>query len=252
MLIDPKYEGFYGSVERVGKSSVQTLFYHFLGFPLFPQDSYWVTGSDLTSWGDLKVMELKRSVPSIVAGYLRGWSTVGSLWLIGAGIFCAALVKEPAFAADPMPFGRTIVGPILLVLGVLAACAAIVVWLATRRAPSDDELARRAVFQRWLGTACDPALLKDPWSQRDDLKRNMMDFTERFGLGRDFDGWVQLLQRQDVGLPAQWLQMALTVARLERAAPAEKTNVAMLPQLEELAWQRLRAVDPSAASARPQ
>ncbi len=43
MLINPQYEAFFGSVERAGKHSIQTLFYHFVGFPLWPQDSYVVS-----------------------------------------------------------------------------------------------------------------------------------------------------------------------------------------------------------------
>ncbi len=251
LMIDPKYEGFYGSIGRVGKGSVQTVFYHLFGFPIFPQDTFWVIGSTLTSFGDLKIMELKRSVPSIVTGYLRGWATSGSLWTSAVGIFCVLVVKTPAFDGDPMPFGRTVIGPVLLAIGALAAIAAVVIWALTRRAPSADELARRAVFQALIGTSCDPAMLKDPWSRRDDLKRAMTSLAEGFGLGREFDGWPQIVQRQDIGLPPQYLKMALTVARLERSAPAKTTDVGLLPQLEEVIWQRLNAVDPSVRNARP-
>lgn len=250
MLINPQYEGFYGSIERVGGGSVQTLFYHLFGLPLFPQGTYWVTG-DTWLGRELKVTELRRSVPSIVIGYLRGWITAGSLWLLGIGLFVAIVMQEPLFPGDPLFLGRTVLGVVVTALGAGGVAAAVVVWLLTRRVPSDDELARRAVFQRLIGTPFDPAALPDPWSTRDDLKRGMCGLSEAMGLGRDFDAWPGLVSRQDVPLPPDYLRMALTVARLERAAPAERTNVASLPALEELAWQRLCALDPSVRAGRP-
>lgn len=250
MLIQPQYEGFYGAIERAGRGSVQTLFYHFVGFPLVPQETFWVTGHGMFG-SELKVMKIRRSAPSIVTGYLRGWATAASLWTLGAGLFLAIVVTEPLFPQDPLFFGRTILGVVLVAIGLVGAFVALVVWLLTRRAPSDDELARRAVFQGLLGHPCDPALLDDPWSQRDDLKRHMLSITEAMGLGRDFDGWSTVLGRGDVPLPPSFLRMAMTVARLERAAPAERTSVAALPAIEEQAWQRLVAIEPAARAARP-
>lgn len=253
LTITPQYEGFYGSIEAAGKGSVQTLFYQFMGLPIFPQDTYWVEGNAMISW-NLKVTELRRSVPSIVIGYLRGWSTVGSIWLLATGLFLAIVVHEPLFPGDPLFFGRTILGVVTSVIAVLGLVASIVLWIATRRALSADELARRAVFQQWTGVPCDAASLKDIWSRRDDLKRAMASIAEAMGGGKSyehFDRWSELATRPDVPVPPDFLRMALTVARLERSEPAEKTDVAQLPAIEEAIWQRLCAMDPSARTARP-
>ncbi len=241
LMYSPQYEGFYGSIERVGESSVQTLFYQFMGLPIFPQGTYWVTGNGLFG-NDLKVLELRRSVPSIVIGYARGWLTVGSIWALCLGLFLAIVVQEPLFPQDPMLMGRTIVGAIVVVLAAMGLSAALVVWFVTRRPLSSDELARRAVFASTIGTTCDPAMLRNPWSERDDLKRKMASIAESMGLGRAFDAWPSLVQRFDLPLPAAYLRMAMTVARLERAAPAEGSDVAALPRLEEGTWQRLCAM----------
>jgi hypothetical protein len=249
-MYSPQYEGFYGSIERVGKGSVQTLFYQFMLMPVFPQGTYWVTGNGLFG-NDLKVLDLRRSMPSIVIGYLRGWLTTGAFWTICAGLFLAIVVQEPLFPQDPLFFGRTIMGVVLTLLGIGLACAAVLAWFLTRRPVSADELARRAVFQGTVGYTCDPAMLPNPWSERDDLKRKMASIAEAMGLGRSFDEWPALVQRFDVPLPAGYLRMAMTVARLERAVPADGTDVTALPRLEEGTWQRLCTMDPSARNARP-
>ncbi|AKF05961.1 hypothetical protein DB32_003110 [Sandaracinus amylolyticus] len=253
MLIHPQYEAFYGSIARVGKGSVQTLFYQFLGFPLLPQGTYWVEGSALTSWSDLRVTELRRDWRSIGVGYLRGWSTSLAVWLLGIGILFAFLPGQAMFAGDPMPFGRSVAVPIAIVLGVLALFAAIVIWIATRFPVSGDELARRAIYQRFLGTAIDPALLDNPWSPRDDLKRAMANVAEQLGIGRStqtFDRWSEIALRPDLALP-DFLRMALTTARLCEASPEEGRDAASYRMVQDAIWSRLVAIDPSARSARP-
>jgi len=82
----------------------------------------------------------------------------------------------------------------------------------------------------------------------------MANIAEAMGLGRStslFSEWPALVQRFDVPLPVECLQLAMTVARLERAAPSEGSDVTAMPRLEEGTWQRLCAMDPSAPSARP-
>ena len=169
MLIHTQYENFYGSVARVGKSSVQTLFYHFMGLPIWPQGTYWVTAGLFTSLSNTKVMELKRDKRSVLAGYVRGWTAVGAFWLFCIGLFLATAVQEPLFPYDPLLFGRTILGAVTIVLALGGCVVAVGAWFLTRFPLGDDELARRAVFARFLGTAADPASLEDPWSQRDAL-----------------------------------------------------------------------------------
>lgn len=250
MLISPQYEGFYGSIGRVGKGSVQTLFYHLFGFPIWPQETYWVTAGPFTRLENTKVMELKRSVPSIIAGYLRGWSGVGAFYLLCLGLFLAIVVEEPLFPGDPLLFGRTILGVVTIALSLMAAVFAVAVWVFTRFPVSADELARRAVFARWIGTAVDPELLDKPWSQRDDLKRAIRDISERLGMGRGFDHWREIALRPDVQIP-ELLGMAMTVARLSRAAPAEGDELPELARTEDALWQKLCQIDPQARNARP-
>lgn len=52
-------------------------------------------------------------------------------------------------------------------------------------------------------------------------------------------------------LPAEYLRMAMTLARLERAVPSEGGDPSAMPRLEEGTWQRLCTMDPSARTARP-
>lgn len=251
MLISPQYEGFYGSIGRVGKSSVQTLFYHLFGFPIWPQETYWVTGGPFTRLENTKVMEIERSIPSIISGYLRGWTAAGAFYLLCVGLFLAIVVEEPLFPGDPLFFGRTILGVVTIALAMLAAVFAVAVWVFTRFPVSADELARRAVFAQWIGTAVDPALLDKPWSQRDDLKRAIGDIAERLGMGRaGFGHWREIALRPDVQI-AELLGMAMTVARLSRAAPAEGDEPAELARTEDAIWQKLCQLNPQARSARP-
>lgn len=254
VMITPQYEGFYGSVERVGKGSVQTLFYHFAGLPLFPQESYWVEGSSAFSWSNLKVMELGRSWPSIVAGYLRGWTTVGSLWSLAAGVGLW-FVPQPAFPADPMPFGHTVLSPALVVLGVLSAMAAVVVWFLTRRPVEGDEAAKRAVFSTFTGVPVDPALLRDvSMSLRAGrLLGDLVQAAYEAGLGRHDElaaRWQDAARDPRMASPGV-LRLALTVARFEQGKAKDAGERARLIALEGELWQRLTQLEPSVRGLRP-
>lgn len=259
MLINPQYEGFYGSIGRIGKSSVQTLFYHFAALPIFPQGTYWVSGNMGTSWSTLEVMEIERSIPSILAGYLRGWSLVSGVYLAIFGAVFLFLPGQQIFDGDPMPFGRSIAAPIGIALGAMALFASIVIWAFTRFPVSKGELARRAVFAPFVGTACDPAALESPWSRRDDLKRAMASIAEQLGYGKSYDvfaRWPEIALRPEMRVP-EYLRMAMTVARLIRAAPETDAGTrsvadpATLPRIEEQIFARLCEIDPSARAARP-
>lgn len=254
VMITPQYEGFYGSVERVGKGSVQTLFYHFAGLPIFPQESYWVEGSDAFSWSNLKVMELGRSWPSIIAGYLRGWTTVGSLYLLVAGVGLW-FVPQGAFPGDPMPLGHTILSPALAALGVLGAMAAVVTWFLTRRPVQGDEAARRAIFEQFTGVPIDPALLRDvSMSLRGgQLKNDLVQAAHRAGLGRHEDllaRWQEVARDARMASP-EVLKLALTVARFELGKSTDAGDRARLAQLEQELWQRLVGLDPSVRGLQP-
>jgi len=254
LMYSPRYEGFYGSIERAGKSSIQTLFYHFLGFPIWPQDSYLVHSPSMFS-NDFQVREIKRNTKSIVAGYLRGWTTMGSISLLFVGVLFALLKNQAAFDGDPMPFGRSIVAPLGIVGGVLGVGVAVVVWFLTRHALSDVELAKRVVYQRYVGSPIDPSYLDDPWSLRDDIKRSLASIGESAGLGPStqlFDRWPETILTPALYRP-DILGKALALTRLCLAAPEKEVrrDPAMLAQLHEQIWARLVQADPSILAARP-
>ena len=251
MLINPQYEAFFGSVERAGKHSIQTLFYHFVGFPLWPQDSYVVSGNTLFG-GELKVMEIKRHMPSILAGYARGWTTMGSIVLTVIGIGLFFLPKSPVPTDPTLP---ELVPYVLTAMGVLGLFVALAMWLLTRRALSDVELAKRVIYAELVGSPVDPFHLLDPWSIRDDLKRAFGDAGERAGIGRSFDcyaRWPEVAMHPSVANP-QTLRMALALTRLCVASPEKETprSEAELASIHEAVWQRLVQVDPSALTNRP-
>jgi len=76
LMYSPQHEGLYGSIERVGKASVQTLFYQCAGLPFFPQGTYWVTGHGMFG-SDLKVLDLRQSAPSATPAIPRCCRTLG-------------------------------------------------------------------------------------------------------------------------------------------------------------------------------
>jgi hypothetical protein len=254
LMYSPRYEGFYGSIERAGKSSIQTLFYHFMGFPIWPQDSYLVHSPSMFS-NDFQVREIKRNMKSIIAGYLRGWATMSSLALLFVGVLFAFLKGAQAFDGDPMPYDRSILAPLGIVGGVLGIGVAIVVWFITRHALSPVELSKRVVYQRHVGSPIDPAYLDDPWSLRDDIKRNLARIGEAAGMGAStqlFDRWPETILSPALNRP-DMLGAALALTRLCIAAPEKEAprDPAMLAQLHEQIWARLVQADPSILAARP-
>lgn len=202
------------------------------------------------TWSDVEVMELARSWPSILAGYLRGWSTVGSFYVLCLAIVFAILPGQQ-LAGEPLIFGRSVLVPIAFAVALGGLVVSAMVYLLTRRPVSDDELARRAVFESFLGTAVDPALLDDPWSQRDDLERAMMEIAEQLGYGRAFDDWSAIALRPEMRVP-EYLRLALTVSRLCQAAPEAGRDRSGMPQLHDAIWARLSELDPSVRAERPE
>ena len=251
VMISPQYEGLYGSIEKAGKHSIQTLFYHLAGFPIWPQDSYLVSGGGIGK--DLEVMEIKRHVPSIVVGYVRGWTTMSALSLLAVGVAFAFMKGQSAFDGDPMPYDRSVLAFVGVGLGVLGLVVAALVWFLTRRALSDVELAKRALYADHVGVPVDPAYLPNPWSARDDLKRELASNAESSGLGRStecFDRWPELVLAPQMATGPN-LQMGLTLTRLCVAAPEKKRDPATLVPLHDAIWQRLVQLDPTTLSRRP-
>jgi hypothetical protein len=248
MMISPQYEAFFGSVERAGKHSIQTLFYHFMGFPLWPQETYVVSGDTLFG-GELRVTEIKRSRASILAGYVRGWTTMSTIALlaIGIGVF---FIPEAPFPQDPMPFGHSILSYLLTACGVGGIFVALGVWFATRKALSAEELAKRAVYAAFIGIPIDPAHLPSPWSMRDDMKRSIRDLSEQTGARAAYDDWPNVVMRPELASP-QFLKMALTLTRLCVASPEEGRDPASLQPLHDALWARIQQLEPGIASSRP-
>lgn len=243
MLINTKYEGFYGSVEKVGEFSVRTLFYHFMGIPLWPQDSYLVEGSGFFG-SNLKVREIRRHRGSVRAGYLRGLTATLAFWCAAAAVTCFFILQDPSFDGDPMPLGVSVVAFGLSGLALLLTVVSVVVFLATRGTLSAEELGKRAVYARFVGAPLDPAYLNNPWSERDGLLRILAERAEQRRVVRSFDFWKQwpeLILRPEMADPES-LAMGLTLTRLATAAPGEGLDPRTLEPLHAQIWQRLQQV----------
>lgn len=250
MMFSPQYEGFYGSVERAGKHSIQTLFYHFMGFPIWPQESYVVSG-----WaglgGNLRVTEIKRHRGSIIAGYARGWTLMTAVILLFAAVLFFVVPQSVIPEIDPMPFGRSILAFVCAAGAIAATPVAIAAWLFTRGALSPDELAKRAIYQKFVGVPVDPAHLDKPWSQRDDIKRALSDVGERIGVRHGFDAWPDFVMRPELA-HADVLEMALTLTRLCVASPEDaRPDPRVLAPLHDAIWMRLKQVAPGIETRRP-
>lgn len=254
VMISPQHEGFYGSIERVGNGSVQTLFHHFLGLPVFPQDTYWVEGGTFTRLENLKLVSLGRSWPSIVAGYLRGWALMGSIYVvcIGVGLW---FMPPPQIPGDPMPLGHSIVVPIVVALGLCGLPLAALVWFFTRRPIEGDEAARRAIYQTFFGLPVDPALLHGDVSfslEGGRLLGTFVDLAYKNGLGRHEDiraRWEEAALDARMARP-DLLRVSLTCARFQQGK-ADTATRTRLRALEAQLWDRLTQVDPSVRGLRP-
>lgn len=242
LLLHKQYEALLGSVENTGHGSVQTVFYHLLGFPLWPQDSYFVTKEK----GETVVMEIRRSSASILAAYLTWWPAMLSFWLavvaIVQGVIPETMVEIPG---DPFLLGQPLFLYLLALGSAAFAFVAIVARLVTRRALTSTEKKQRAVFAALTGSHCDVAQLDDPWSLRDDLKRGIADAAEAMGWGSHlFDRWADILEDPRITDP-RLLRMGLVVARIHVGHPEPPFTPERMDALFQRLWQRLQAVDPS-------
>lgn len=241
MLINPQYEALLGSVERVGKSSVQTLFYQVMGLPIFPQETYFVTGSTMFSWSNVKVMPLSQSLPSILKAYVVGWTGVAGIYVALLGV--ALFFIPPNIPGDPMPFGHTILSPIVFVLGLGAMAVGLLAMIVLRRPLCAEELAKRAIYEVEAGAPVDPAMLPNAWSLRDDLKRKIARAGEAAGMGSFlFDQWKEIIFRPELAARADVLRAALTLTRVARGTPEEGVSPESYDPLHAQIWARLRAM----------
>jgi hypothetical protein len=248
MLINQQFELFYGGVGRIGKASIRTLFLHVLGFPLVPRGTYWARREWVLS-RQLEVTRLRNHGPSILAGYLRGALLALAWWVTVAGITMWFMPGLELYDGDPMPLGHTIGAVGGVAAGAALALASLLALLLTRMPVRGDELARRAIFEDLLGSAVDPSLLVDPWSARDDLKSRMATVAERAGWPSTFDQWHQVALAPEQVDPT-YLRLALTVARLARAAP-ERGPEKDLVGIEQSVWARLCEIDPGVRQRKP-
>ena len=242
MLISKQYEALLGAVENTGKGSVQTLFYHFMLFPIWPQDSYFVTREK----GETSVLELKRSGASILAAYLVMWPAMIGFWT-GAFAIVQAVIPEVLIPIDddPMILEQPIGVWAFGVFSVLMILVGLLAWVFTRRPLSAVERKQRLVWEELTGSRADLAQLPDPWSLRDDFKRAIRDVVESGGAGRDgFDSWHRYALDPRFAHPS-FLKLALAVSRIYVGHPQDGMNPEQMRQLFDQIWARLVQVDPS-------
>lgn len=243
MLINKQYEALLGSVEDTGDGKVQTLFYHFMLFPIWPQESYFVRRVK----GETEVVELKkRHGGSILNAYLTLWPAMIGFWT-GAFAIVQAVIPEVLIPIedDPMFQGQPIVVWAFGAFSLLMIAVGVLAHFLTRQPLSPTEKKQRLVWEELAGSRADLAQLPDPWSLRDDFKRAMRDVVEQSGAGRNgFDEWHQYALDPRFSHPA-FLKMALAVARIYTGHPADGMNPEQMRQLFDRIWERLGQVDPS-------
>lgn len=242
LLINKQYEALMGSVENTGHGSVQTVFYHFMGFPIWPQDSYFVTREK----GETAVMEIRRSKASILSAYLTWWPAMLAMWLgvlaIVQGAIPETMLEIPE---DPYLLGQPLFLYVLAAASLVFAIAAIVAKLLTRSALDPVEKKRRALYAELTGSHCDVAQMDNPWSLRDDLKRGISAAAEAMGWGSHlFDRWAEIVDDPRITDP-RLLRMGLVVARIYVGHPEAPFTAERMEALFQRLWQRLVAVDPS-------
>ena len=240
MVTTDKTNQLLGSVERLGDTTVQTLFFVILMLPIYPQETYLV----IKRGRERTVMEVKRNGRSVAAGYLRWWP--GTLGILGAVLGGSAIF----YMNDDdqiLAFIVTGVSAFLLMLAGL-------MFLVTRGSLSAEEKAQRMVYAEFANAPVDVAKLKDSWSLRDNIKRFLSDKAEQMGVtqgqkhGYGFNHWYAIAldpRMNDV----QYLRGALTVARLLSENPDEHdAELGVAPQnyaqIHATIWQKLRAIQP--------
>jgi hypothetical protein len=218
-----------GAVEKVGKSSVQTLFFTLLLLPIVPQGSYLVT-----KYPDgKKVLELETQRRSVLAAYLRWWPGILGVLGIG-GAVTANFTGVPDLV---IPLGA---------LGGALFLASLVAAVTTRGVLPPDEVARRTVYSEFVGVAVDVAQIKDVWSLRDDLKRMLSNLAESAGFthgqkhGYGFDRWMDVALHPQMNDP-QFLRAALTVSRILVGHPQSDEERATMPRVHDDIWRKLLA-----------
>jgi hypothetical protein len=258
LVISKQYEALLGAVENTGKGTVQTVFYHFMLLPIWPQGSYFVTREK----GETTVQEVKRHRGSILAGYLVMWPLVIGFWTVAFAIV-QAIIPEILIPIDddPMLLEQPIVVWAFGAFGVLMALVGLLAWVLTRRPLGRVEKQQRLVFEELTGSRADLAQLPDPWSMRDDFKRAMRDVVERSGLRDGYEGWHAYALDPRFAHPA-FLKLALAVARIYTGNPDDgvkrarvdptarppadcERNPEVARQLFDRIWERLVQVDPS-------
>jgi hypothetical protein len=245
MVMTDKTNQLLGSVERVGDTSVQTLFFVILMLPIYPQQSYLV----IKRGGERTLLEVKRNAASVAAGYLRWWP--GSLGVLGT-----ILGGSAVFYVEPED---QLLAAVVAGVSALLLLVAGVMFLVTRGAVSPEEKAQRMVYAEFANAPVDVAKLKDPWSLRDSIKRFLSDRAEEMGAlrgrphGYGFNHWYALAMDPQM-TDAAYLRGALTVARLLSENPDKHDAELGVPpqnyaQLHAAIWQKLKTIQPAVATA---
>jgi hypothetical protein len=226
-----------GRVEQYEGSFVVTQFLHLNYVPLVPLGSYLVLESDVGPARPVSGPTIRRSVPiklhalSVLAGYLRVWGTMGSLFcIVGAMIASGgAMLVFLAMAG---------------VLGGLALWA----WTALGRL-SAEAIAQRRAYGALTHEHVDPALLfRNDNAFRGTLHANvaqgaqgMMGTSYRTVLDPKRD-WAEIALDPLVRDRA-FLQACLTLARIEWGRAEGPTRGAYATHHKRI-WEKLQTVDP--------
>ncbi|MBS1117945.1 MAG: hypothetical protein H6Q90_173 [Deltaproteobacteria bacterium] len=187
----------YGRVDSYGGEHAQSQFAHLYYMPLIPMSSFWVTR---TSGGSVHGFEIRSSVKSIIAAYLRWWG--------------------PVLALLVFSFARGVIGA-LAAAPIVAAVAYAWRWRAVRgtkaRRQSDCD---RLVF----GSRCPPMLMTADMRQQ--LRRSLDARWSKLGGGRSPEDVVSFGARTpEDSLVAYGLLRLAAIEHGDRAAAAAADRI---------------------------
>lgn len=128
----------YGAVDKVGTTSVKTVFGHLYYLPLIPMSSHYVDAKKGTSY-ELTSMDGR----SILCGYLRIWMPLA---------FVIALIAFDVFETVDGMLAKVICGLIM----ALSAAAAIGSYIYDKKVVRKESTQVRDMMQRHFGVALDP------------------------------------------------------------------------------------------------
>jgi len=223
-----------GTVFAVGNARVETEFFCVNFLPIFPQRSRFV----VAAYGD--TAEVDHPIPlvpiSVLAGYLRSWGLIASVFAMARGIF-----GDPPAAP---------VNAVFIVLGLALVLLTWWAWIGLGE-PSADDAARWKAYAAYARFPLDVALLDGDAAAR--LREQLAaDLAERAPAllagtyrtapdpARD---WAAIALHPDVRDP-ELLRAALTLARLE-STKGDARSRATFARTHDAIWAKLKALAPA-------